>query len=58
MTSPTKKMKMIAKRKKTRSGYTRKRATAAGTTPRFPVHVEDAPDCELPQPPGTDPTEK
>jgi hypothetical protein len=39
-------------------GKARKRETRDGTTPRFPVHLETAPDCVLPQPPGTSPTEK
>jgi hypothetical protein len=39
-------------------GKSRKRETRDGTTPRFPVHLEKAPDCVLPQPPGTDPIEK
>jgi len=58
MASLTQKMKKIANRKLTRSGRTRKRKLAAGTTPRFPVHVEDAPDAVLPMPPGSSPDEK
>ncbi|MDJ0765382.1 MAG: hypothetical protein QNJ97_20545 [Myxococcota bacterium] len=38
-------------------GKVRKRAAAAGTTPRFPVHLQDEPDCVLPMPPGSHPDE-
>ena len=55
MASLTQKMKSIARRKLTRQGRRRKRAAAKGTTPRFPVHVEDQPDAVLPQPPGSEP---
>ena len=58
MGSLTKKMKMIQKKKKRASGKDRKRAIKAGTTPRFPVHVEDDPDAVVPQPPGSHPAEK
>lgn len=36
-------------------GKARKVIARKGTTPRFPVHVEDAPDAELPKPPGSAP---
>ena len=58
MASLTKQLKAIRKNKATNAGKTRKRATAAGTTPRFPIHVETAPDAVLAQPPGSDPKEK
>lgn len=58
MTSLTHRLKMKEKRKKTREGKPRKRALAAGTTPRFPVHIEEAPDAVLPMPPGSSPKEK
>jgi hypothetical protein len=34
-------------------GKVRKVAARKGTTPRFPVHIEDAPDAELPMPAGS-----
>ena len=58
MSSLTQKMKKIARKKSVKQGRSRKRETAAGTTPRFPVHIETAPDASLPMPPGTDPKEK
>ncbi|MCU0663124.1 MAG: hypothetical protein MUC50_12465 [Myxococcota bacterium] len=36
-------------------GQARKAAARRGNTPRFPVHIEDAPDAELPMPAGSDP---
>ncbi len=58
MASLTKQRKMKDKRQATASGKKRKRKLAPGTTPRFPVHVEDDPQAVLPQPPGTHPDEK
>ncbi|MDD5309927.1 MAG: hypothetical protein PHU25_21630 [Deltaproteobacteria bacterium] len=55
MGSPTKQKKLVTKRKHRSGGKNRKKDIAKGTTPRFPVHIEDAPDCVLPQPPGTQP---
>jgi hypothetical protein len=55
MGSPTKQKKLVLKRKHRNGGKVRKKAIAKGTTPRFPVHVEDAPDCVLPQPPRSQP---
>ncbi|MCP4601025.1 MAG: hypothetical protein GY847_10955 [Proteobacteria bacterium] len=53
MASLTKQRKLVIKRKTRSSGKPRKRKLAAGTTPRFPIHIEDDPECVLPQPPGT-----
>jgi hypothetical protein len=58
MSSLTKKMKMIAKKKLRASGKTRKRSLVAGSTPRFPVHTKNEPDAVLPKPPGSHPSEK
>ncbi len=58
MGSLTKQRKQIRKIKVRASGKDRKRLIKAGTTPRFPVHVEDAPDADLPKPPGTHPAEQ
>ena len=58
MGSLTKKVKAIRKNKRTAAGRIRKRALKHGSTPRFPVHLDDAPDCVLPQPPQSDPSEK
>ena len=58
MGSLTKKMKLIAKKKLRAGGKSRKRDLAAGTTPRFPVHVDQEPDAALPMPPGSHPAEK
>lgn len=58
MGSLTKQRKQIRKIKVRASGKARKSAVKAGTTPRFPVHVEEAPDAELPKPPGTHPAEQ
>ena len=55
MASMTQKTKSIRKRKRTAQGKERKRAAAKGTTPRFPIHLEDQPDATLPQPPGSTP---
>ena len=55
MTSLSKKTERIRKNKRVAAGKARKRATAKGTTPRFPIHLEDQPDALLPQPPGTEP---
>jgi hypothetical protein len=57
MASHTKHRKSVIKRKRTAMGKTRKKATEAGTTPRFPVHVERDPTAVFPQPPGTHPDE-
>lgn len=53
MTSLTQKLERIRRAKRTKQGKSRKQASAKGTTPRFPIHVEDAKDCVLPQPPST-----
>jgi hypothetical protein len=58
MASHTKQMKAVIKRKLTKSGKTRKRKLAKGTTPRSPVHIEDDPSAVLPQAPGSQPVEK
>ena len=58
MGSNTKKMKTIRANKRIAEGRDRKRALKNGSTPRFPVHLDTAPDCVLPQPPKTDPVEK
>lgn len=58
MASLMKKRKLIVKRKTRSSGKSRKVALAAGTTPRFPVHLDQEPDAVLPQPPGSHPSEK
>jgi hypothetical protein len=58
MASPTQTRKLILKKKKTKEGKARKRSLAAGSTPRFPVHMEDGSDALLPQPPGSSPSEK
>ena len=58
MASHTKQMKSVIKRKLTKSGKTRKRSLAKGTTPRFPIHLEDDPAAVLPQAPGSHPDEK
>lgn len=58
MGSLTSTRKTKEKNRLTSMGKSRKRATREGTTPRFPVHVETAPDAELPRPPGSDPAEK
>ena len=57
MSSLTKQKKSIKKRKRTAMGQRRKKETAAGTTPRFPVHVDRDPSAALPQPPGSHPDE-
>jgi hypothetical protein len=51
MVSLTQKAERIRRAKRAKQGKSRKRECAKGTTPRFPVHVEDAVDCALPQPP-------
>lgn len=58
MGSLTKKIKSIRSNKLTKAGKTRKRAAKKGTTPRFPVHLEDGPDAVVPQPPQSNPAEK
>ncbi|MBN2340264.1 MAG: hypothetical protein JXX29_05680 [Deltaproteobacteria bacterium] len=57
MGSLTKKVKSIRSNKRTKMGKERKRVTRNGTTPRFPVHLESAPDCVVPMPPQSDPKE-
>ena len=57
MGSLTKKVKAIRRNKRTAAGKIRKRALKKGTTPRFPVHLETAPDCVVPQEPQSDPAE-
>ncbi len=58
MASLTQKRKTILNRKKVKEGRIRKRAASQASTPRFPVHVETAPDAVLPMPAGTAPEEK
>ena len=58
MGSLTKKVKLIRKKKVRAGGKDRKRTIKAGTTPRFPIHVEEQPDAVLPQPPGSHPAEQ
>ena len=58
MASLTKKKKKKHKRQMTMSGKARKRNLAVGTTPRFPVNLEDDPGCVVPQPPGSHPEEQ
>jgi len=53
MASLTNKMKMIAKRKLSKSGKSRKRRLAKGTTPQFPIHLK-AKENPLPKPPGSE----
>ena len=53
MASLTQKVERIRRAKRAKQGQSRKRECAKGTTPRFPIHVEDAPECALPQPPRT-----
>jgi hypothetical protein len=53
MVSLTQKAERIRRAKRAKQGQSRKHECAKGTTPRFPVHVEDAPDAVLPQPPRT-----
>jgi hypothetical protein len=58
MGSLTKKMKMIRKRKVRTGGKGRKKLLRSGTTPRFPIHLEEEPDAVVPMPPGSHPAEK
>ena len=58
MGSLTKKVKAIRRNKVVAAGRVRKRKLKKGSTPRFPVHIEDGPDAALPMPPQSDPTEK
>ncbi len=58
MGSLTKTTEMIRKKKLRASGKSRKLALREGTTPRFPVHLEEEPDAALPMPPGSHPAEK
>ncbi len=58
MASLTHKMKLKHKKQVRASGKTRKRKLAEGTTPRFPIHLEDDPTASVPQPPGSRPDEK
>jgi hypothetical protein len=58
MGSLTKKRKLIAKKKVRASGKDRKRGIKAGTTPRFPIHLDEEPDAVLPMPPGSHPAEQ
>jgi hypothetical protein len=58
MASLTKKTKQIRKNKVRTAGKERKRAVREGTTPRFPIHVDQEPDANLPMPPGSHPAEK
>ena len=53
MVSLTQKAERIRRAKRAKQGKSRKHECAKGTTPRFPVHVEDAADCALPQPPSS-----
>jgi hypothetical protein len=58
MGSNSKQTEKIRANKRIAEGRERKRALKKGSTPRFPVHLEDAPDCVVPQPPQTCPVEK
>jgi hypothetical protein len=58
MASRTKVTENKRKAKVVAGGKSRKRATRNGSTPRFPVHVEAAPDAVLPMPPRSNPIEK
>ena len=58
MASHTKQMKAVVKRKLTKMGKSRKRKLAQGTTPRFPIHLDDDPSAVLPQAPGSEPGDK
>jgi len=53
MASLTHKVENVRRAKRTKQGQSRKHANAKGSTPRFPVHVENAPECVLPMPPRT-----
>jgi len=53
MSSNTKKTKLKRKNKKRAQAKKRKVKLRKGSTPRFPVHIEDAPDANVPQPPGS-----
>ena len=53
MSSNTKKTKLIRKKKVRAQAKKKKVKLAKGSTPRFPVHVEDAPEAVVPQPPGS-----
>jgi hypothetical protein len=57
MTSLSQQRKRIEKRKERTEGKKRKRALLAGTTPRFPIHIENDSGAVLPQPPGSNPDE-
>ncbi|MBN2530835.1 MAG: hypothetical protein JXR76_30900 [Deltaproteobacteria bacterium] len=58
MGSNSKQTEKIRANKVIAQGRERKRALKKGSTPRFPVHLETAPDCVVPQPPQSDPVEK
>jgi hypothetical protein len=59
MASLTQKRKLKRKKQLRASGKTRKRRLAPGSTPRFPVHLEENdPKAVVPQPPGSHPDEK
>ena len=58
MGSNSKQTEQIRTNKKVASGRERKRALKKGSTPRFPVHLEAAPECVVPQPPQSCPIEK
>lgn len=57
MASLTQKTEKIRKRKHRSAGKGRKKATRAGTTPRFPIHIEGNEGSSLPQTPGSNPKE-
>lgn len=58
MSSLTKQRKKIEQRKVRTEGKKSKRARATGSTPRFPIHLENESDGVLPEPPGSHPSEK
>ena len=53
MASLTQHKKRIRKRKVRTEGKERKRALKSGSTPRFPIHLEEGSKEVLPQPPGS-----
>ena len=57
MASLTKQRKKVIKRKVRTRGKERKRKLVNGSTPRFPVHLEDGDSAKTPQPPGSHPNE-
>ena len=57
MASLTQTRKNKEKNRARSEGKPRKRSLAAGSTPRFPVHLDQEPDCVIPMPPGSHPSE-